>query len=771
MIKNYIKIAFRNILRQKGFSLINIAGLAIGMACSIIILMWVIDEVDYDKFHENANTLYRIEQDQFYSGESYHVNVTPYVVAPAFKEGIPEVIDATRFVYTGGLLFRQGEISFFESGTICVDSTFLDMFTFPLVEGDKNTALDEPYSIVLSKEIAKKYFGEESPIGKALNVNNQYEFIVKGVFEDIPQNSTLQFDMLMSFDFLHVTGRYHDHWGSNSIQSFLQIREGSDVEAVNQKLTDMLREHQTESQTIYMAAPYTRIHLFAYFGFGHDRGNIQFIYIFSIIALFILLIACINFMNLSTARSVIRAKEIGLRKVTGALRYQLITQFYGESLFLSFIAFVLALIIAMLLIGPFNQLAYKEFSPEYLFTWKILLGYIGITLFTGLFAGSYPALLLSGFKPVRIMKGATKSGAGGRVFRIILVVFQFTMSIFLIIGTGIVYKQTRFLKNKEIGFDKEHIVCIVMRGEIRNYYDVIKNELSQDTRIMGVTASSHRPSYIGSNSGGAEWEGKDPEKSVLIGTTVVDYDFIETMKIEMKSGRSFSREFPSDFVNDSVGTFLINEETERIMGVESALGMNLSFMGREGQIVGIMKDFHFQPAREGIEPLAMIINPASAYYMLIRITPGDIPSSIEFLESKWEEIVPDYPFDYFFLDEDFDSMYRVEDRIGILLRVFTIVAIVVACLGLFGLASFSAEQRTKEIGIRKVMGASISGIVILLSTNFSKWVIVAFVIAGPLAGFVLKKFWLQNYAYPVSLGWFIFVSTYLQGCLQSLGHN
>jgi len=758
MFKNYLKIAFRNIIRQKGFSFINITGLAIGMACTIIILIWVQDELTFDRFHENADNLYRVEEDQYYSGEVYHVNVTPYPCGPVFREEIPEVVNATRFQWTGGLLFRRGETSFFESGTVAVDSTFFQMFTFPLIEGDKRSALDEPFSIVLSKEMAEKYFGEENPIGEALNVNNQYEFIVTGVFDDIPQNSILQFDMLVNFDFMHDLGRYSDSWGNNSIRTFVQLREDSNIKEVNEKLTGLLRKNHLESTTDYMVAPFTRIHLHQYWGFGHSKGLIQFVYIFSIIALFVLIIACINFMNLSTARSIGRAKEIGIRKVTGAHRRKIIAQFYGESIFLSFIALVFAIILVMVMIQPFNDISSKRFSINIFSNWQILLGLIGVTLFTGIIAGSYPAIFLSAFKHVKVLRGSLKSGKGSSIFRIILVVVQFTISIFLIIGTAVIYKQTKYLKNKDIGFDKEHVVCIPMRGDIRQSYDVLKSELIKDSRILGVTASAHRPSYIGSNSGGVDWEGKDPDQRVLISMNPVDYDFVETMKIDMKSGRSFSREFSSDFVNDSAGTFLINEELEKIMGVEFAVGMDFSFGGTRGQIVGVMENFHFQPARQEIEPLAIWIDTGWQNYFLIRIQAGDIPLSLDRIEDIWDEVIPDYPFDYFFLDEDFDSMYRTEERIGLLLNIFTVIAIFIACLGLFGLASFTAEQRTKEICIRKVLGASVSGITVLLSKEFAKWVVLGYIIAAPLAGYIMTK-WLQDYAYKTKIGWLIFIGT------------
>jgi ABC-type antimicrobial peptide transport system permease subunit len=465
----------------------------------------------------------------------------------------------------------------------------------------------------------------------------------------------------------------------------------------------------------------------------------------------VLLIACINFMNLATARSANRAREVGMRKVVGALKQHLIRQFYGESIVFTFVSLIFAVGIVLLLLPAFSSLAGKELSFNIAGIWTILAGILGITLFTGLVAGSYPALFLSSFQPVKVLKGSLKSGAGSSRFRKVLVVFQFTLSILLIIGTTIVYKQLNYMKQKKLGWDKEHLVSIPLRANTRDSFQTLKDELSKDSRILGVTASQQNPAHIGSNSGGARWEGKDPEQSILIGLNSVDYDFTDTLDIEILEGRSFSREFPSD----ASSAFLINEEVAKVMDKPSVVGEKFFFMGRQGTIIGVMKNFHYQSVRENIEPLAVYIAQNSINFMLVRIIPANISDSLRFIENTWNRIVPGFPFDYQFMDENFDRMYRAEERIGKLLNVFSILAVFVACLGLFGLASFTAEQRTKEIGIRKVLGASVSNITVLLCREFFLLVFLANIIAWPAAYFAMKN-WLQNYAYKTGISVFVF---------------
>jgi len=753
MIKNFIKIAWRNIKKHKGYSSINITGLAIGMACCILISIWVLDELSYDRFHEQSNSLYRVEENQDYSGRNYHVNVTPYPLAPALKEEIPDIQDATRYVYAGGRLLRYEEKAFFESNIRAVDPSFLHMFAFPLLQGDKETALNSPHSLLLTEEMAEKYFGQNVPIGQIVSINNLHEFTVTGVLKDIPHNSILQFDFLIPYAYIDSTGETSDSFGSNSIQTFVKLQENTTEEQVNEKIHGFIKTKVPQTGTTLVLMSFTRIHLHAHFGWVKEAGAIRYVYIFSIIALFVLLIACINFMNLSTARSAGRAKEVGLRKVVGALKRNLIRQFYGESIVYALIALFFAVVIVTALLPAFSRLASKELSWNVAGTGVLLFGLLAITLFTGIVAGSYPALFLSTFQPVKVLRGSQKSGAASKTFRRVLVVVQFSLSIMLIIGTSIIYKQLNYMKHRDLGWDKEQLLYIALRGDIGASYETIKTELKKDSSILGVSASSHLPTNIGSNSGGADWDGKDPELSVLIGISTVDFDYIETLKIDMAEGRSFSKEFPADRQT----SFIVNEEVAKLMGKESVVGEQFRFQGIDGTIVGVMKNFHFQSVRSTIEPLAILINPDYYQVMLIRLAPGDVSASMKSIEETWSRIVPNYPFEFSFMDERVDQMYRTEERIGTLLKYFAGLAVFIACLGLFGLASFTAEQRTKEIGIRKVLGASAPKITLLLCRESFFLVILANIMAIPAAYFLMRD-WLQSYAYRTTLSANLFLT-------------
>ncbi len=756
MLKNYIKVVLRNIKRHAGYSLINVSGLAIGMACCLVITMWVLDEVNFDRFHENAADLYRVEENQFYSGRVYHVTVTPYPLAPALKEEIPEIVEATRVIRMGGILFKYEDKSFFEDRVAAVDPSFLRMFTFPLAIGDPGSILSDPFSMILSETAAKKYFGDEDPIGKAITVNETVSIRVAGVIKDFPLNSTIRADILFPYELMEKRGATNNNFGSNSIWTFVQLQKGTPKSVVDPKIKGFIKERVPQSVTDLELFPYTRIHLFQYF--GYDRGDVaaKYVYIFSLVAGFVLLIACINFMNLSTARSANQAKEVGLRKVVGALKKNLIARFYSESMTYALLALGVALGLVMLFLPWFNSLADKELSLRFLTRGSLLLGILAITVVTGLLAGSYPAVFLSSFQPVRVLKGSLKAGTGSKTFRRILVVVQFSLSIFLIIGTLVVYKQTQYMRTKSIGFDKEQLLYIGLRGTTGLNYEALKAELKNDSRILGVTGASHLPSSIGSNSGGAEWQGKDPEQEILIGMSTVDYDFIEVLGIELAEGRNFSKEFGSD----PGGAFLVNEEVRRIMERDSVAGEPFSFAGREGSIVGVMKNFHFESLQSKIEPLAIYLPMPPAEperrsrpfnYALIRVAPGDVQGSLDFIRDTWISVNPGFPFLFRFIDEQIDAMYRTEERVGRLLKAFAVLAVFIACLGLFGLASFMAEQRTREIGIRKVLGASIPQVTILLCREFFLLVVLANLLAWPAAYWALGN-WLKNYAYRIDLG-------------------
>jgi putative ABC transport system permease protein len=779
MLKNYLKVAFRNIIRHKGYSFINVTGLALGMGCCLIIMLWVMDELSFDRFHENANQIYRIEQDQFYSERTFHVNVTPYPMAQGCKDEIPEIKYATPIPNTRTILVRYQEKAFFERGGIAVPPDFLEMFSFPFIRGDKEGALDQPHSVLITERIAQKYFGEKDPVGEVLTVNNRFSFTVGGVLEDEPTNSVIRFDMIFPYEFLEDLGwQALDSWGSNNIVTFVQLHEEANIEKVGEKITDLrfrrvqelyeddpegLKSFQERRKTQFMLRPLTDIHLYSYFGYNRSIGRILYVYVFSVIALFVLLIACINFMNLSTARSAKRAREVGLRKVVGAVKRQLIGQFYGESILLASIALVFAVVLVILVLPEFSAFIEKDFSLESLFQAKFIIGMLGVTLITGMIAGSYPALFLSAVRPVQVLKGSLVSGSKGALFRKILVVLQFTLSIMLIIGTMVIYNQVNFMRSKELGYDKEHLLYIPLRGDTRNNFDLLKQELVKDPKVLNVTGTGHPPAQIGSNTSGFDWPGKDPNYSILVSVNAVGYDYPETMKIEMVEGRSFSRQFTSD----TADAFLVNEEMVRIMGMESAENQRLSYGDDDGKIIGVMKNYHFQAVDRKIEPLALYLSPEQLNFMVIRLQAGDIPAAIEYVKTSWEQIIPAYPFDYEFVDQDIDRMYQGWESIGNLLKYFTILAILIASMGLFGLASFTAEQRTKEIGIRKVLGASVGNLVLLISREFTKWVLLANLIAWPISYYFMNN-WLQEFDYRISLTWWIFVSTGVLALLIAL---
>jgi putative ABC transport system permease protein len=759
MLNNYFKTAIRNIRRQGLFSLINIFGLAIAMASVLLIFLWVKHEFSYDKFHNEVEKIYRVEQDQYYSGNPYHVNVTPYPAGPVWEEEIPEIEYAVRIANTGSLMLRNGDLKFYENNIICADSSFFKVFNFPLIKGDINTILTNPKSIAISQEMAEKYFGSHDPLGEIISINENYLMEVSGVFAEPPKNSSFDFDFVLPYDFIKTTQYYSESWSSNSLMTILKTYVKVDEEAIGKKLTDITNSHKSsESQTVFMINPLPRVHLYGYFGYGRNQYGMKTVSIFIIVGIFVLLIACINFMNLSTARSSTRTKEIGIRKISGAYRKNIFFQFLGESLLLTIISTIISIIIVLLILNSFNDLSGKEFIPSDLFHNDFVIGIIVTILITGIFAGAYPAIVLSSLKPVSIIKGKQSLKSGKAWFRKISVVIQFCLTIILIIGSVVIYKQLIHLQQEKLGYDKEKLFYMPLRGEIKNAYPLIKSEFLNLPDIENISASNSQPHFIGSNSGNISWEGKDPDLNTPVGFCFTDYDFVETMKIPLKSGRSFSKEFGTDRIHDTTGSFMINEELARLIDKDQIIGSEIRFMGITGPVIGVMENFQFRSARDAIEPLAIFMVPDSYInFAVVRLKEGDIMSQMKTIEKKWQEIVPDYPFDYHFVDEDFDNLYKSEERIGKLIRTFTVLAILIACIGLFGLSVFSAEQKTREIGIRKALGATTTEILKLFSIEFLVLILFACIISMPIAWFALRRF-LQNYASKTSLDLWIFLS-------------
>ncbi len=768
MLKQYFTIALRNIRRHKGYSLINIAGLTVGLACALFILLWVQDEMSYDRFHANAKTLYRVEQDQSGDQGKFHVNVTPYGMAAALAAEIPEIKDATRLAYPGTTLVRNGEKVFFENRIRAVDPAFLRMFTFPAAKGSLETALDTPSSIALTATMAKKYFGTEDPLGKAIILNNDFPVTVTAVLKDPPLNSTLRFDALLPVTFLKKLGIDIDSWNSNEIITLVQLHDPGAAPAAGEKIKRLVRTRAADAvgsdpearrqfdawrTPDFSCLPVVDINLYGYFGFNRSDRGVKTVILFSAIAVFVLLIACINFMNLATARSANRAREVGLRKVVGALRKSIAGQFFGESVLTAFLSGLAAVLLVVLFLPGFNALSGKHMTAASLLAPKFILGILAVTFAAGLVAGSYPALFLSSFQPVRVLKGRL-AGARGARFRKILVVIQFALSVLLLVGMGVVSRQIDLMRTKKLGYEKDQLAYLPLRGATTKTYAVLKERLLRDPKIEGVTATYQPPTMFSANGWGATWDGKPPDQRYLIGQAFVDFDYPETMGIPMAAGRSFDRKY----AEDAGKNFLVNEEVPKLMGLDaaSAVGKRFHYAGVDGTIVGVMKNFHYQSVRVAIEPLAILVSREALEYAVVRLKAGDIPGSLEAVKAGWLEVNPQYPFEYRFFDEDFDAMYRADERLGAVLRVFAILGVAISCLGLFGLASFMAEQRTREIGIRKVLGASVPNVVVLMSKEFAKWVLVANLLAWPVAYLALRN-WLQGYAYRTGIAWWLFL--------------
>jgi len=772
MFKNYLKIALRNLKRHKGYSFINIAGLAIGMACCILILLWVQDELSYDRFHENGKDIYRIMS----YGTRYMIegiDGTPAPLAPAVKEEVPGIVNYARFSDIPKLVFKYGDKVFYETRGLIADPSIFEIFTFPFAQGDPKTALSEPLDIVITETMAKKYFGNENPVGKTMEIEGRLA-AVTGVIQDIPHNSHIQFDFLSSYEFIQELTNYGMSWGSFNFVTYLQLEANRDIQEIGKNITAVAAKNncpQVKDGVEFRLQPLSAIHLDNRAAFRNysNVGDRKYVYVFSIIAFFILFIACVNFMNLSTARSTTRAKEVGMRKTVGASRRQLIMQFFGESLFLNSMACVFSLILVSVLLPAFNQVTGKQLKLD-LIDVQLVLGLIIIVLLTAVTAGSYPAIYLSSFRPVKVLKGVFKSEGKGQTFRRILVVTQFTLSIALLIGTSVAYNQLRFLRYSKLGFNKENIVYVPIKENIGKRYDAFKAELLNDSNIQFVAAQYYLFAEEGAfRSTGYNWEGRKEGQEVDIILNLVDYDFIPMLDLELVEGKNFAKEYSTD----ATQAYILNEEAIKAMGIQDPVGKQFSYGKRKGTIIGVLKNAHFRSLHVEIEPHVFFflndVSEATQYgVVLIKINGNKTEEALAKIQGVWENINPISPFEFHFLDQKYDSLYRKEKKIGTILNAFTLFAIVISCLGLFGLASFLTERRTSEIGIRKVLGASESGIVFLLSKQFTKWVLIANLFAWPAAYFVMNE-WLKSFAYRINIGVWTFVLSGLLAVGIALG--
>ena len=741
MFKNYVKVTLRNIKKHKSFSLINIFGLAIGIACCILILLWVQDEVSFDRFHENYQDLYttipQVGDAKYYSN--------PLAFAAVFKENHPEVLQITRF-YQRTMLTKYKEKIFNEIGAL-VDDDFLKMFTFPLTEGNPDTVFASLDSVVISEQMAAKYFGSTDPIGLSMLFNNSTELIVTGIIEDVSTNSHLQFDFLAS---MRLMGERAVTSWSYEARTYALLEKNVSLPDFRDKISGFIMEHdkRTNQKVTLEIMPLSKIHLYSLNG----TNPIIYVYIFLTIAVAILLIACINFINLSTARSNTRAREIGMRKVVGAAKGDIFKQFIGESILLSIFSLFFAIALVFLFLPAFNALSGKQLTLDITGNISTLLGLIGITLFTGLASGSYPALLLSSLKPVKTLKGDVKSGSGGYILRKILVVSQFAATIVLMIGTLVMYRQLHYIENIDLGLDKDHVVSIRMNSDLRKNYRSLKNEIRQNPYVINVSSAWNQPTAIG-RINPVYWEGGGPDQYVTINDASVDYDYFETFGMEIIQGRSFSEEYGTD-----MGNYILNEEAAKLTGLESPIGKMFSVWEDEGQIIGIVKNFNTQSLHNEIGPVVFTLSQrhGSHSYIFVKIRPNDVSATLASLERTAAKFAPNDLFRYSFLDDDVHSQYTHDRQRGTIYRYFTFLAIFISCMGLFGMASFISEQRTKEIGIRKVLGASITNIIVKISKDFVILLALSNVVAWPVAYYVMSGM-LNNYAYRTNFPILVFV--------------
>ena len=761
MFKNYLKIALRNMNKHKGYSFINITGLAIGLAAFILIALYVQYELSFDRYHEHADRIYRVVREKPSSTSTAFIKtaVTPAPLGPALRDEFPEIESVNRMIKSLNILLSFGHEQFLEENFYWADPETFELFSIPFVKGDPQTALNDPSAIVLSEKIAKKYFGNEDPVGKVLTVDERWDFKVTGVFSNMPANSHFIMEAIVPYEtYFRLRGIDLTQWGGNFSYTYFLLREGGDTEALQSKLPAFLDKYiydqfdfevEDRFKNRILIQPLTKIHLHSHRNQELEMNNDMIVVIlFSSIALLFLFIACINYMNLATARSGHRSREVGIRKVMGAQRRQLIKQFFGESIATTVLAMIISIVIVLVALPAFNNLMERQLTFNPFNNPQLLLGLILLTLFVGLFSGIYPALYISGFRPIVVLSGTFTKSSKGLAQRNILVLIQFSITIIFVVFTFIVRDQLNFMMNRDMGYGRDQIVTLKVEDRnFRRNIQAIKTELLNHPDIVAVTTSFSLPNNIDYHTT-ARWPGMNPDVLIPIYYEMADYDFVDVFDIKIVDGRNFSRDFPSD----ENGVFLVNEAAVKAAGWESPVGRELvHWTGKTGKIVGIMKDFHMHSLHRPIEPLYILLEPDTFSYISLKIRPTHIPATINYVERIMKQFSPSYPFDYAFFDDIFERDYHTEQRMRAIFGSFSVLALVVACLGLFGLASFAIEQRTKEIGIRKLLGASVSGIFVLLSREFLKWVLLSVFIAWPVSYFLMRR-WLSDFAYRIDMG-------------------
>lgn len=752
MFKSYLKIAFRNIVKHKSYSIINVMGLSMGMACFILIFSYVQNELSYDRFHEKRDRIYRLMRVGRIEGKSDETPYVPAPLAPALQSDFPEVISTIRMTGGGWVPILQKDKSFVEKRILLADSPFFDVFTFPLVQGDPKTVLEDKYSVVITEDIAGKYFGDEDPIGKTMTYANRIDLRVTGVARTVPQNSEFQFDLVIPFELINeIQGfNYLDNWRAFNFRIFVFVQEDLSLAEFEKKTPEFCRKYRSDDPEDYQPLhslflqPITEMHL--------ESNIVTYIVVFSAVAVIILLLACINFMNLTVAQSCAREKEVGLRKVVGANRFQLVNQFLGESVLLSLMALPLAVIMVELVQPIYNQFLNIRLNIDYIENWSYTSVLVGVALLVGIISGSYPAFYASAIRPIQTLGGFLRRGSKRSFLRGMLVVFQFSVSIILIIGTVIIHDQCHYIRGKDLGFNKEHVMNVILYDrKLSRNVENLKTELLKSSNIVSASGN-YLMSGGGNNS--IRWEGMKDDEQKMMRYFSVDPDFLETFEIELLEGRNFRRGSESDLKY----AYILNESAVKDLGWDSAIGkqFEIQMSGSEmGYVIGVVKDFHFQSLRRSIQPLAVRM---AVHFGIVsmRVLPNDVPGTLDYVRKTLKKFAPSAPFEYYFLDSDIDDMYRLDVTMGRIFSHFSLLAIFIACLGLLGLTSFATVWRTKEIGIRKVLGASESSIALLLSKEFTKKVLVANIIAWPVAYYGMNR-WLESFAYHIDMSLWTFI--------------
>ena len=751
----YLKIALRNILKKPGYAAINIIGLAIGMACSLLLLLWITHELSYDRFHKNAEAIYRVVQEVHFSDHTTTWAITQGQLGPHLKEDFPEVINYTRFSVKEFLLTHEDKS--FEETVVLADGAMFAMFTLPLFSGDPAAALSSPSSIVLSKAAVEKYFGSTDPVGKIIVADHQYEFTVTGVLQPIPGNSIFHdAEFFIPFIFgRQLDGRKGhfpvDRWDSSSFHTMIQLAPGTSRQKFENKISSYLKNKPTiEKDSRLRLQPFTRIHLFSNYEFDVATGHvdIETIIFFTFVAVFILLVACINFMNLATARSTKRAREVGIRKISGALKTDITLQFLGEAVLNAFISLLIALVIIEVMLPVFNQLTDKHLSLNLLANYKIVLGLLVITLVTGLISGSYPALALASLQPLTVFRGGLQLGPRGAMLRKILITFTFVFAIAMIICTITLYSQLKYMQTKNLGYQKEDMVVIKIQGDLLREFESVKKDLLANADILALTASSGVPGVWGHRFSHSiwQWPGQKPDEEILMRVEFVHDNYFKAFGMKIIKGDNFSINGETDLKK----TVILNETAVKALRLQDPIGRQISSGHDKFTIVGVVKDYHIRSLHQKIDPLILFYQPARCRFMFVRIRSQHSGDVIKHIEKIFNKYAPRFPFDYHFMNERLNELYTWERQTGQTMSYFAVLTIIIACVGLFGLSAYTVEQRTKEIGIRKAMGASVLEIVTMLVMEFVRCIVIANIFAWPIAYFVIDD-WLEDYAFKISL--------------------